>query len=204
MELVFLTFILIGTTDTLSVQMVCLLAYLYLQISKIYRQTLTLSKCMCMRASGSSELRKFWHFYHSNTAISFNILSIQQILVSVQILIMLVGVQQIPTNFLIYRQTLTLSICMCMRLSGASELRTFGMFTFLIVQFLLIFCRYIRYFVGTNDMLKSAHMYRQISICRDKLPNVRTKIRSKHYLQCWGQAAPPAPPLSYTNGQGPT
>ena len=29
----------------------------------VYRQTLTLSKCMCMRASGASELRKFWHFY---------------------------------------------------------------------------------------------------------------------------------------------
>ena len=26
-------------------------------------QTLTLSKCMCMRASGASELRQFWHFY---------------------------------------------------------------------------------------------------------------------------------------------
>ena len=44
-------------------EMACLSAYMYRQISKIYRQTLTLSKCMCMRASGASELRKFWYFY---------------------------------------------------------------------------------------------------------------------------------------------
>ena len=41
---------------------------------------LTLRKCMCMRASGASELRQFWHFDILKTAISFNILSVHQIL----------------------------------------------------------------------------------------------------------------------------
>ena len=52
----------VGTSDTLLVQMTCLSAYMYRQISK-YQQTLTLSKCMCMRAS---ELRKCWHFTFLN------------------------------------------------------------------------------------------------------------------------------------------
>ena len=46
----------------------------------------------------------------------------------------------------VYRQTLTLSNCMCMRASGASVLRNFSILTLLncyLLQFLSIFCRYI-------------------------------------------------------------
>ena len=81
---------------------------------------------------------------------------------------MLVGLH-VPTNFQIYRQTLTLSKCMCMRASGASELRKFWHFHILKLLFLSIFCRYIIYFVGTNEMLVGLHvptnfqMYRQNS-----------------------------------------
>ena len=110
---------------------------------------------------------------------------------------MLVGLH-VPKNFLIYRQTLTLSKCMCMLLSGTSELRNFGIFTFLI-------CYFFQYFVGTSDTLSvqmtclSAHMYRQISKCTDKFPNVPTKIR-KSNIGGGGAAAPPAPPPSgYAN-----
>ena len=58
---------------------------------------------------------------------------------------------------------------MCMRASGASELRIFRYFYILKLLFLSIFCRYIRYFVGTNDTLVGLHvptnfqMYRQNS-----------------------------------------
>ena len=40
-----------------------------------------------------------------------------------------------------------------MRARGASEIRKFWHFYILKLLFLSIFCRYIRYFVGTNDML---------------------------------------------------
>ena len=172
--------------------MVCLSAYMYRQISKIYRQTLTLSKCMCMRASGASELRKFWHFYILTLLFLSIFCRYSRYFVGTND--MLVGLH-VPTNFLIYRQTLTLSKCMCMRLSGASELRKFWHFYILNLLFLLIFCRYIRYFVGTNDMLVGSHvptnfqMYRQISKCTDKNPK-------KHY---WGGSCPPAPPSGYAN-----
>ena len=173
--------------------MVCLSAYMYRQISKIYRQTLTLSKCMCMRASGASELRKFWHFYILTLLFLSIFCRYSRYFVGTND--MLVGLH-VPTNFLIYRQTLTLSKCMCMRLSGASELRKFWHFYILNLLFLLIFCRYIRYFVGTNDMLVGSHvptnfqMYRQISKCTDKNPK-------KHY---WGGSCPPCPPSGYANG----
>ena len=58
---------------------------------------------------------------------------------------------------------------MYMRASGASELRKFSYFYILKLLFLSIFCRYFRYFVGTNDMLVGLHvptnfqMYRQNS-----------------------------------------
>ena len=88
-------------------------------------------------------------------------------------------------------KTLTLRKCMCIRASEASELRNFRYFYILKLLFLSIFCRYIRCFVGTNDMLVGLHvptnfsMYRQISKCTDKSPKT-------HY---WGGGiAPPAPP----------
>ena len=79
----------------------------------------------------------------------------------------------------------------------ASELRKFRYFYILKLLFLSIFCRYIRYFVGTNDMLVGLHVptnfprYRQISKCTDKSPK-------RHY---WGGGAmPPSPPPSgYAN-----
>ena len=91
-------------------------------------------------------------------------------------------------------KTLTLRKCMCMRASEASELRKLWYFYILKLLFLSIFCRYIRYFVGTNDMLVGLHvpttfpMYRQISKCTDKSPK-------RHY---WGGGGncPPPPPLA--------
>ena len=86
---------------------------------------------------------------------------------------------------------------MCMRASGASELRKCWHFYILNLLFLSIFCRYIRYFVGTLTCF-SAHMYRQISKCTDKFPNVPTKIR-KSIIGGGGAAPPPAcppPPLA--------
>ena len=107
--------------------------------------------------------------------------------------------------------------CVCERAKRAS-LENFGIFTFLTLKvpeklllyglyvyyvvhicdfgmlrvkllFISIFCRYIRCFVGTNDMLVGLHvptnfsMYRQISKCTDKSPK-------RHY---WGAIAPPPP-----------
>ena len=77
---------------------------------------------------------------------------------------------------------------MCMRASGASELRKFGIFTFLN-------CYFFQYFVGiyTSDTLSvqmtclSAYMYRHNSKCTDKTPK-------KHYLG--GGQLPPCPPLA--------
>ena len=57
----------------------------YLWYGVVYKRqytdkTLTLRKSMYMRANGASELRKFFAFLHSKTAISFNILLVLQIL----------------------------------------------------------------------------------------------------------------------------
>ena len=155
---------------------------------QIYRQTLTLSKCMCMRAS---ELRKCWNFYILKLLFLSIFCRYSRYFVGTND--MLVGLH-VPTNFLIYRQTVTLSKCMCMRASGASELRKFWHFYILNLLFLSIFCR-------TSDTLSvqmtclSAHMYRQISKCTDKNPK-------KHYWGGGGAAAPsapPPPPSGYAN-----
>ena len=45
-----------------------------------------------------------------------------------------------------------------MRASGASELRKFWYFYILKLLFLSLFCWYIRYYVGTNDMLVGLHV----------------------------------------------
>ena len=99
---------------------------------------------------------------------------------------MLVGLH-VPTNFLIYRQTLTLSKCMCMRASGASELRKCWHFYILNLLFLSIFCRYIRYFVGTNDMLLGSHVPTNFQM-------YRRKKKSEKALLGGGGSCPPAPP----------
>ena len=87
---------------------------------------------------------------------------------------------------------------MCMRASGASELRKFWHFT-------LLNCYFFQYFVGTSDTLSvqmtclSAYMYRQISKCTDKFSNVPTKLR-KSIIGGGGGSCPPAPPPSgYAN-----
>ena len=120
---------------------------------------------VCVRASGVSEVRKFWHFY----ILKLLFLSIfgRYNIYFVGTNGMLVGLH-VPTNFQIYRQTLTLSKCMCMRVSGASELRKFCQFYILNLLFLSIFCRYIRYFVGTNDMLVGSHVPTNFQMCRQK------------------------------------
>ena len=148
----------------------------------IYRQTVTLSKCMCMRASGASELRKFLHFYIVN--LLFLSIFCRYIRYFVGTNDMLVG-SHVPTNFLIYRQTVTLSKCMCMRASGASELRKFWHFYILNLLFLSIFCRYIRYFVGTNDMLVGSHVPTNFQMYRQK---------SEKALLGGGGQLPPLPP----------
>ena len=168
-----------------------------------------------MRASGASELRKCWLFYilkllfPSICLFVLHILCLRNIfnfrcqitsayiynqcsfLLSLMVLIVLYIITTL------YRQTLTLSKCMCMRASGVSELRQFWHFTFLNCLFLSIFGRYIRYFVGTNDMLVGLHvptnlqMYRQFVKCTDKL--------RKSIIGGGGEFAPPPPPSGYAN-----
>ena len=47
---------------------------------------------------------------------------------------------------------------MCMRASGASELRKFSHFHITKMLFLSIFCWYFRNFVDTNDILVGSHV----------------------------------------------
>ena len=121
---------------------------------------------MCVRTSGASELRKYWHFYILKLLFLSIFCRYNRYFVGTND--MLVGFIHVPTNFLIYRQTVTLSKCMCMRASGASELRTFWHFYILNLLFLSIFCRYIRYFVGTNDMLVGSHVPTNFKMYRQK------------------------------------
>ena len=86
----------------------------------------------------ASELRKFGHFYILKLLFLSIFCRYSRYFVGTND--MLVGLH-VPTNFLIYRQTLTLSKCMCMRASGASELRKFCHFYILNLLFLSIFCR---------------------------------------------------------------
>ena len=55
-----------------------------------------------------------------------------------------------------------------MRASGASELRKFWYFYILKLPFLSIFCRYITYFVGTNNMLVRLHVPTNFQMYRQK------------------------------------
>ena len=93
-----------------------------------------------------------------------------------------------------FDKTLTLRKCMCMRAS----LEIFGIFTFLN-------CYFFRYFVGTSDALSvqmtclSAYMYRQISQCTDKFPNVPTKVQKDIIGGGGGAIAPLPPPPGYAN-----
>ena len=87
-------------------------------------------------------------------------------------------------------KTLTLRRSMYMRASGASELRIFLHFCILKLLFLSIFCWYIRYFVGTNDMLVGSHV-------PTNFQNVPTKLR-KGIIG--GGGGPP--PSGYANAVG--
>ena len=142
---------------------------------------------MCMRASGASELRNFWHFYFLK--LLFLSIFCRYIRYFVGTNDMLVGLH-VPKNFQIYRQTLTSSKCMCMRASGTSELRKIWHFHILKLLFLSIFCRYSRYFVGTNDMLVGLHV-----------PTNFQMYRQNSEKALWGGGGgscppPPAPPLA--------
>ena len=131
----------------------------------------------------ASELRKCWHFYILKLLFLSIFCRYSRYFVGTND--MLVGLH-VPTNFLKYRQTLTLSKCMCMRASGASELRKFLHFYILNLLFLSIFCRYIRYFVGTNDMLVGSHVPTNFQMYRQK---------SERALLGGGGELPPPPPL---------
>ena len=119
---------------------------------------------MNMRASEASKLRKFAHFTHSNTAISFNSLLVLQILCLRNIYF------QVSNNICIHRpiytinavsfyhlwyeaiykqkyteKTLTFRKCRY-KYMWASELRKFLHFYILKLLFPSIFCWYFRYF----------------------------------------------------------
>ena len=87
-------------------------------------------------------------------------------------------------NDSIYQQNTNIEKCMCMRASGPSELRKFLYFYILKLLFLSIFCRYIRYFVGTNDMLVGLHV-----------PTNFQMYRQKSEKALLGGQLPPLPPL---------
>ena len=78
---------------------------------------------------------------------------------------------------------------MYMRASGAIELRKFSHFYILKLLFLSIFCRYFRYFVGTNDMLVGLHV-----------PTNFQMYRQNSEKALWGGGEfPPCPPSGYAN-----
>ena len=83
---------------------------------------------------------------------------------------------------------------MCMRASGASELGQFWDFYILKLLFLSIFCRYIRYSVGTNDMLVGLNVPTNFQMYRQK--------PEKALLggQLPPLPPPPPPPSGYANG----
>ena len=86
-------------------------------------------------------------------------------------------------------KTLSLRKCMCMRASEASELRKFRYFYILKLLF-----------ISTSDALSvqmtclSAYMYRQISQCTDRFPNVPTKVQTDIIGGGGGGQLPPCPP----------
>ena len=67
----------------------------------------------------------------------------------------------------------------------ASELRKCWHFYILKLLFLSIFCRYIRYFVGTNDMLVGIHVPTNFQMYRQN---------SEKALWGGGGQLPPSPP----------
>ena len=70
-----------------------------------------------------------------------------------------------------------------MRASGASELRKFWYFYILKLLFLSLFCWYIRYFVGTNDMLVGLHVPTK---CIYSITNTNIKEMYVWYMRASG------------------
>ena len=145
-----------------------------------------------MRASEASELRHFWHFHILKLLFLSIFCRYNRYFVGTNgEMACLSAAYMYRQISKIYRQTLTLSKCMCMRASGASELRKFWYFYILTLLFLSIFCRYSRYFVGTNDMLVGSHVPTNFQMYRQK---------SEKALLGGGAAAPtPPPPSGYAN-----
>ena len=173
-------------------------------------KTLTLRKCMYMRANGASELRKFWHFpilkllflsifmvlhlpclrnifnfrcqiTSANSAYIYNQCSFRLLL-----MVWCYINDSIPTNTNIEQ----MYVCVCERAERAS-LQNVSFFTFLKLLFLSIFCRYIRYFVVQMTCL-SAYMYRQIF--------KMYRQNSEKALWGGGGGVAPPPPSGYANG----
>ena len=81
-----------------------------------------------------------------------------------------------------------------MRASGTSELRKFSHFYILKLLFFSIFCRYFRYFVGTNDMLVGLHVPTNFQMYRQ---NSEKALLGGN---CPPAPPPPPPPSGYANG----
>ena len=82
--------------------------YIYIYKRQYTDKTLTLRKCMCMRASEASELRKFWYFYILKLLFlsifcryTSDTLSVQMTCLSAY---MYRQIPNVPTNFQMYRQ----------------------------------------------------------------------------------------------------
>ena len=151
-------------------------------------------------------MRASLKFSHSNTAISLNILLVLQILCfrkifnfrcqhSPYIYNQCIFLLLLMVWYYIYKRqytdkTLTLRKCMCMRASEASELRKFWYFYILKLLFLSICCWYIRYFVGTNDMLVGLHVPINFQMYRQK------SEKALLGANCPPPLPPPPPPLA--------
>ena len=128
----------------------------------VYRQNTNVGKCMYMRASEASELRNFWHFHILKLLLLSIFCRYNRYFVGTNC--MLVGLH-VPTNF----QNIPTNTNIKQMYMYASELRKFWHFYILTLLFLSIFCRYSRYFVGTNDMLVGLHVPTNFLIYRQTL-----------------------------------
>ena len=89
-------------------------------------------------------------------------------------------------------KTLNMSLrkSMYMRANGESELRKLSQFYILKLLFLSIFCLYVRFFVGTNDMLVGLHV-----------PRIFQMYRQNCEKALWGGGGlPPCPPATLMAG----
>ena len=131
-----------------------------------------------MRASGASELRKFWYFYILK--LLFLSLFCWYIRYFVGTNDMLVGLH-VSTNLYIASLSLTLrkSIYSTCERAERASLENFWYFYILKLLFLSLFCWYIRYFVGTNDMLVGLHVPKNLYIA-----SLTLTLRKCMYIIC--------------------